>query len=789
MNEARICEHCQTPLPPDAPGGKCPHCLLGLGMQGLGSTRSSEPTAAHSNGNPYPVPSAEQLVDKFPNLEIEHLVGQGGMGAVYQARQKNLDRVVALKILSPRLGKDPTFTERFIREARTLAKLSHPNIVTVYDFGTAGGISYLVMEFIDGINLRDSIEAGTIEPSEALAIVPQICDALQYAHDQGVVHRDIKPENILISRNGHVKIADFGLAKLLAPSAEEFTLTSTRQVMGTLKYMAPEQIEKPQRVDHRADLYSLGVVFYELLTGELPIGRFAMPSEKAAVSHQLDNVVLKTLEKEPDRRYQQASQLKTAVEALGKNGNVDFPHRVSAEAAAKFNAPRPQSASATRKSPAIPFTTDDIYGGMAKGYGIARICEPDTLEVEFEVRDCMGVTKSTARTVNVPIDKLSSVRFKPGIFGDTVRVQSETMQAVADIPGSQQGAVNLYTKKADAVAAQALVNHLNGLLSTGLIDRKPVAPVKSGARDWDGQMLSPSDYVSVVDQLKAPALGMLVTGLAHLFLSVFAFVTLIRRAMPGVDQLDVYSDKLLAFLGRYMFLKNEFEILATGLISLGFAVVLLSAAVLLFRQRNYVFAKFLSILACLPIHLFAILTLPIGIWSLVVLENSKTKRVFHERAMAVTFRSRKPQGEHNSIASLIQTLFVFFILGFGALAGLGIIMVSIWWKTRAEDSRIQAIPSKQVIVETQSRATNDSHRPSGEAETKSIRIESHSRDNVETTQALESVDSHAEAIVVTAETDRWRKNQIVFMAVLIAILIPAIYGVARYNRRWQQDLN
>ena len=177
------------------------------------------------------IPAIEKLVAAFPGLEIQHLVGHGGMGAVYQARQLNLDRIVALKILSPRLSRDPAFAERFLREARTLAKLSHANIVTVFDFGQTDEFYYLTMEFVDGVNLRDTVSANLLDPGEALAIVPQICDALQYAHDNGVVHRDIKPENILISKSGSVKIADFGLAKILEPTSEQFSLTGTRQVL------------------------------------------------------------------------------------------------------------------------------------------------------------------------------------------------------------------------------------------------------------------------------------------------------------------------------------------------------------------------------------------------------------------------------------------------------------------------------------------------------------------------------------------------------------------------------
>src|SRR4029077_13476974 len=151
---------------------------------------------------------------------------------------------------------------------------------------------------------------------QALKIVPQICDALQYAHEKGVVHRDIKPENVLLNEQGHVKIADFGLAKLLGREVAMPSLTGTRQVLGTPHYMAPEQMERPGTVDHRADIFSLGVLFYEMLTGELPLGRFPPPSQKVEIDLRLDDVVLRTLEKEPARRYQKASDVRTEVEAI-----------------------------------------------------------------------------------------------------------------------------------------------------------------------------------------------------------------------------------------------------------------------------------------------------------------------------------------------------------------------------------------------------------------------------------------------------------------------------------------
>jgi TM2 domain-containing membrane protein YozV/predicted Ser/Thr protein kinase len=309
METDRICPNCRKPLPPDVPLGLCPECLIKSGFP-----TGTEPGSG-GVGRFVP-PPVEEIAKLFPQFEILSLIGKGGMGAVYKARQPALDRFVALKVLPPAVANDPGFAERFNREARALARLSHPNIVVVYDFGTAGALNYLVMEFVDGTNLREVEQAGKLSSEQALAIVPQICEALQFAHNEGIVHRDIKPENLLVDKKGRVKITDFGIAKILDVPAGKVALTGAKDVVGTPHYMAPEQIEKPQTVDHRADIYSLGVVFYEMLTGELPLGKFAPPSKKVQVDVRLDEVVLHTLEKEPERRYQQASQVKTDVETI-----------------------------------------------------------------------------------------------------------------------------------------------------------------------------------------------------------------------------------------------------------------------------------------------------------------------------------------------------------------------------------------------------------------------------------------------------------------------------------------
>ncbi len=296
-----------------------PRCLLQRAMLNPDPT----PSGVSPAGAPFVAPDPAELAPHFPHLEILSLIGQGGMGAVYMARQLKLDRFVALKVLPAEWGRDPAFAERFQREARALARLNHPHIVSVHDFGEAGGHFYLLMEYVDGANLRRLLQSGPIEPGLALQVIPQICDALQYAHEEGVVHRDIKPENILLDARGRVKIADFGLAKLVGPARASFTLTGTHQVMGTLDYMAPEQRSQPQEVDHRADIYSLGVVFYEMLTGELPMGRFAPPSQVSGVDGRIDEVVFRALEREPDNRYQHVSEVRHEVESI--SGGVAAP--------------------------------------------------------------------------------------------------------------------------------------------------------------------------------------------------------------------------------------------------------------------------------------------------------------------------------------------------------------------------------------------------------------------------------------------------------------------------------
>ena len=311
------CPRCGAPLAADAPEGLCPRCLAALPL-GPETVLTADGEAAATQP---PLPP-EALAPHFPQLEILECLGRGGMGVVYKARQKSLNRIVALKLVAPERTGDAAFAGRFTREAHALAALSHPHIVTVYDFGQAGGYYFLLMEFVDGVNLRQAMNAKRFTPEQALAVVPPVCEALQFAHEHGIVHRDIKPENLLLDREGRVKIADFGIAKMLDDDSSA-GLAET-QPAGTPQYMAPEQKER-QRTDNRTDIYSLGVVLYEMLTGELPGGRLQPPSKKVQIDVRLDEVVLRALEKAPELRYQTAAEMRTQVETIARANTAPAP--------------------------------------------------------------------------------------------------------------------------------------------------------------------------------------------------------------------------------------------------------------------------------------------------------------------------------------------------------------------------------------------------------------------------------------------------------------------------------
>ncbi|MGD9747251.1 MAG: protein kinase [Verrucomicrobiales bacterium] len=313
---------------PDYSGPTDEPLVDGLSARRLGELNFAADTAqSGDNTSSMPSLTPAELAPHFPQLEILDYLGRGGMGVVYKARQKSLNRLVALKLLAPERADDPQFAARFEKEAHALAALNHPNIVGVYDFGVTQTLLsetptyFLLMEFVDGVNLRQLLQTKRLTPKEALSIVPPVCEALQCAHDHGIVHRDIKPENLLIDKTGAVKIADFGIAKIIhretdtpGCSGSEQTKASASLPLGTPDYAAPEQANGT--ADHRADIYSLGVVLYEMLTGERPTAKLEAPSKRVQVDIRIDEIVLKALEKTPELRFATAAEFRAQVETV-----------------------------------------------------------------------------------------------------------------------------------------------------------------------------------------------------------------------------------------------------------------------------------------------------------------------------------------------------------------------------------------------------------------------------------------------------------------------------------------
>ncbi len=249
-------------------------------------------------------------------------IGAGGMGTVYRAKGDTGD--VAIKVLRPGLGTDrPAVLARFAREAEALRRLEHPRVVRFLDHGEDKEIAYIVTELIDGRDLSVTLAAGRMSLAEIVEIFGQVCDGVAAAHAAGIVHRDLKPANILVGTTGGVKVADFGLAQLGSDTAIT-TLTRTDVAMGTFHYLAPEQRKDARAVDHRADIWALGVIFYEMLTGELPLGSFAPPSTKGppGCDRRTDAIVHRALAPDPADRFATAAELGQAVRALVKRPGV-----------------------------------------------------------------------------------------------------------------------------------------------------------------------------------------------------------------------------------------------------------------------------------------------------------------------------------------------------------------------------------------------------------------------------------------------------------------------------------
>ncbi|MDF1741179.1 MAG: serine/threonine-protein kinase [Verrucomicrobiales bacterium] len=299
----------------------------------------------HASAAPPPSPpqgaeisplEGDDLEKWFPQLEILELLGAGGMGTVYKARQTHLDRIVALKILSCPPESHEAFALRFEQEAKLLARLHHPNIVTLFDFGVIKRDSdtrplyYFLMEYVEGANLQEYISSKEISPAQAFQITAEVCEALQFAHDKGILHRDIKPANLLLSSPETVKLADFGIAKIISGNLEgkETGITITGTSVGTPFYMAPEIWATPEEADQRADIYSLGAVLYHMLTGDSPSGRFERPSTEKNLPRIVDAPIWKALARNPEDRYEDARSFgKDAARVCAQLNNLHRARR------------------------------------------------------------------------------------------------------------------------------------------------------------------------------------------------------------------------------------------------------------------------------------------------------------------------------------------------------------------------------------------------------------------------------------------------------------------------------
>ncbi|MFI5181692.1 MAG: serine/threonine-protein kinase [Thermoanaerobaculia bacterium] len=318
---------------------------------------------------------------RFGDYEILEELGSGGMGKVYRAKDVTLERNVALKTLAAATARDPAYVQRFLREARAVARLNHANIVQIYNFGSVDGTWYLAMEYVDGLSLGQRLRSGRFPEAEAVRIARQVCQALALAHAEGLIHRDIKPDNIMLTSRGDVKLVDLGIAKRLD---EDQSLTQTGHSMGTPHYISPEQIRGQKDIDARADIYSLGATLYHLVTGRTPYqgasGAVVMSMHlveplpdprryEPTLSEGFCSVLRKMLAKNREERYANVAALEVGLFRLHEGqtprppGPAGSGFETAAEATVDLSTPSPPA-----PTPATPAPPDAVIpeGDLAR---------------------------------------------------------------------------------------------------------------------------------------------------------------------------------------------------------------------------------------------------------------------------------------------------------------------------------------------------------------------------------------------------------------------------------------
>jgi serine/threonine protein kinase len=297
------CPRCGKPQPEKMlVGGLCAQCVArSVQVDFLASTDAE-------------IEDKEPLSLNVQGYEVIELIGGGGMGEVYRAVMVARAREVAMKVVAGRLTRDPETTARFEAEVSALSQLDHPNVVRVLDHGEMpNGRHFLVMEYVDGCDLRRLLRVQRLEPERAIDIFLKVCAGVRHAHERGLVHRDIKPANILIGLDDTVKVADFGLAKALVEESFAYGFTQTRDTFGTPYYVAPEVTQRAQSADARTDVYALGVLLYELLTGAVPMGQFTPLSKRTGLDKRLDTIVTQALVDDPAGRTATVAEMEEAV--------------------------------------------------------------------------------------------------------------------------------------------------------------------------------------------------------------------------------------------------------------------------------------------------------------------------------------------------------------------------------------------------------------------------------------------------------------------------------------------
>ncbi len=400
MSEGKsICSHCHSELN----SGRCEYCGTWVDTNFLGKAKKSvgihpalakryasskEPGVTQTRA-PSQVSTIhdglipDTIEPAIPGYELLESIGKGAMGSVYRAKHLASGRFAAVKILSTEMSSRADLVARFERESAALSSLRHPNVVAIYDLGSASRVHYFCMEYIEGTTLRRYLKNGPVQLAQAIQFARQILKGLGAAHERGIIHRDLKPENVLVDKGeDRLVLVDFGLAGLMNEAANPHpNLTRSRVTMGTVNYMAPEQHLDAKRVDQRSDLYSVGVIFYECVMGDLPLGRFALPSERGYKAPDLlDKILSRALARDPETRFQTTVQFDGALNEL-EEALKDFDFTTPAAGERISYAPQPrQSEYPTQwatvppwvKKPAFSIGATALVAGLVLGIFISK---------------------------------------------------------------------------------------------------------------------------------------------------------------------------------------------------------------------------------------------------------------------------------------------------------------------------------------------------------------------------------------------------------------------------------